>query len=225
MGEAIGQVLPLAIGVALSPIPIIAVVLMLGTARGSRNGPAFVIGWVVGLSLVGAIGLLVAGGADASEGGAPASWVSWLKIGLGLLLLAVAVRQWRGRPRAGAEPELPRWMQTIDRFTPARAAAIGFALSAVNPKNLLLAMAAAAAIAAAGVDAGEQAAALATFVIVATLGPALPVGIHLAMHERASRLLGELKDWMAAHNAAIMAAICLAMAAKLIGDAISGLSA
>jgi hypothetical protein len=29
MGQAIGQVLPLAVGVALSPVPIIAVVLML----------------------------------------------------------------------------------------------------------------------------------------------------------------------------------------------------
>ena len=39
-GEAIGQSLPLAIGVALSPIPIIAVVLMLTTPRARANGPA-----------------------------------------------------------------------------------------------------------------------------------------------------------------------------------------
>ncbi len=49
MGEAIGQVLPLAIGVALSPVPIIAVVLMLGTPKAASNGPAFVLGWIVGL--------------------------------------------------------------------------------------------------------------------------------------------------------------------------------
>ena len=49
MGEAIGQSLPLAIGVALSPIPIIAVVLMLTTPRARANGPAFVLGWLVGL--------------------------------------------------------------------------------------------------------------------------------------------------------------------------------
>jgi hypothetical protein len=47
MGEAIGQSLPLAIGVALSPIPIIAVVLMLTTPRARSNGPAFVVGWLV----------------------------------------------------------------------------------------------------------------------------------------------------------------------------------
>ena len=44
MGEAVGQVLPAAVGIALSPIPIIAVVLMLVTPRGKVNGIAFLLG-------------------------------------------------------------------------------------------------------------------------------------------------------------------------------------
>jgi hypothetical protein len=44
MGEAIGQVLSFAVGVAISPVPIIAVVLMLATRRGRVNGPAFLTG-------------------------------------------------------------------------------------------------------------------------------------------------------------------------------------
>ena len=39
-GEAIGDSLPTAIGIALSPVPIIAVVLMLTTERDRVNGPA-----------------------------------------------------------------------------------------------------------------------------------------------------------------------------------------
>jgi hypothetical protein len=50
MGGAIGGSLPLAIGVALSPIPIIAVVLMLTTPSARVNGPAFVIGWLAELA-------------------------------------------------------------------------------------------------------------------------------------------------------------------------------
>src|SRR4051812_50221297 len=99
MGEAIGQMLPAAVGVAISPLPIVAVVLMLVTARGRVNGPAFLLGWVAGLAIVGVVVLSVADGADASEGGAPADWVSWLKLVLGILLLLLAARQWRGRPR------------------------------------------------------------------------------------------------------------------------------
>ena len=47
MGEAIGQLLPFAVGVAISPLPIVAVVLMLVTPRARSNGPAFLAGWIV----------------------------------------------------------------------------------------------------------------------------------------------------------------------------------
>jgi threonine/homoserine/homoserine lactone efflux protein len=221
MGDAIGQVLSLGVGVALSPVPIIAVVLMLGTPRARSNGPAFLAGWLIGLALAGAIVLAVSSGADASDDGAPATWVSVLKLVLGLLLLAVAVKQWRGRPQ-GDEAQLPKWMQAIDEFRPQRALAMGVALSAINPKNLLLTIGAAAAIAQTGIEAGQQAVALAVFVLVGTVGPGLPVAIYFAMGARAEHVLEELKDWMARNNAAIMSVLCLVIAAKLIGDGIAG---
>jgi threonine/homoserine/homoserine lactone efflux protein len=222
MAQAIGQVLSLGVGVSLSPIPIIGVVLMLATPRARSNGLAFVLGWVAGLATVGTVVLLVSSGADASESGQPADWVNVLKIVLGLLLLLVAVRQWRGRPHAGEEATMPTWMQTIDEFRPPRAAGLAILLSAVNPKNLLLVVGAAAAIAQTGTSAGSQAVALAVFIAIGTLGPAAPVAIYLAMGERSKRVLDELKAWMSQNNAAIMAVICLVIAAKLIGDGISG---
>jgi len=96
MGAAIGQALPLAVGVALSPIPIIAVALMLMSPRARLNGPGFVLGWLAGLAVIGAIVLAIAGPANASNDGKPATWVSVLKLLLGLLLVLLAVRQWRG---------------------------------------------------------------------------------------------------------------------------------
>jgi threonine/homoserine/homoserine lactone efflux protein len=224
VGAAIGQVLSLGVGVALSPVPIIAVVLMLGTPRARANGPAFVLGWVVGLAVVGTLVLLAAGGAGASDGGEPATWVDVVKLVLGALLLLLALRQWRGRPREGDEAALPKWMQAIDTFSPIRAFAMATALSGINPKNLLLTVAAAGAIAQTGVDAGQQAIALAVFIAVGTLGPGLPVAIYFALGSRAKHVLDELKLWMAAHNAAIMAVLCLVIGAKLIGDAIGGLT-
>jgi len=223
VADAIGQVLSLGVGVSLSPVPIIAVVLMLGTPRARVNGPAFVLGWVLGLAIVGTIVLAVAGGAGADDGGEPATWVDWLKLVLGALLLLVAVRQWRGRPRAGEAGALPKWMQTIDQFTPGRAFGIAAALSGINPKNLLLTAAAAAAIAQAGIDPGEQAITLGVFILVGTLGPAAPVAIYFALGARAEHVLDDLRAWMGAHNAAIMAVLCLVIGAKLIGDGISGL--
>ena len=223
MAEAIGQILTLGVGVALSPIPIIAVVLMLSTPRGRANGPAFVLGWVIGLAVVGAIVLAVAGGAGANEDAEPATWVDVVTLAVGVLLVLVAVRQWRGRPRRDAEAELPGWMRTIDTFTPTRSLAIAAGLSGVNPKNLLLTVGAATAIAQTDISTGEQAIALAVFILVGTLGPGIPVAIYFVLGDRARRLLDDLKTRMAANNAAIMAVLCLVIGVKLIGDGISGL--
>ncbi|MBN8866457.1 MAG: GAP family protein [Solirubrobacterales bacterium] len=224
MGEALGQVLPLGVGVALSPVPIIGVVLMLGTSRARVNGPVFLIGWLVGIVLVGTIVLAASGGAGASENHSPARWASVLEIVLGVLLLLVAVKQWRGRPRDGDEPEMPKWMRTIDSFTVGRAAVLAVLLSAVNPKNLLLVVAAATSIAQTGASSGDQAAAFAVFAVIASLGVGAPVVIYFALGERSARLLDGLKAWMSSNNAAIMATICLIIAAKLVGDGITGLS-
>jgi threonine/homoserine/homoserine lactone efflux protein len=221
MQEAIGQVLSLGVGVAISPVPIIAVVLMLATPRARSNGPAFLLGWLAGLALVGTVVLLVSSGANASSDDGPASWVGVLKLVLGLLLLGLAIKQWRGRPRASEEAALPKWMQTIDTFGPGKALGFGVLLSGVNPKNLLLTVAAAAAIAQTGIDAAEQAIALAVFVVIGTLGVGAPVVLYFTLGERSRRLLDGLKRWMAAHNAAIMAVLLLVIGAKLLGDGIA----
>jgi Sap, sulfolipid-1-addressing protein len=224
MGEAIGQVLAFAVVVAISPISIIGVVLMLGTPRARSNGPAFIAGWAVGLAVVGSILLLIEGGAEASEAGGPADWTHVLKLILGIALLFIALRQWRSRPAAGGVTKMPGWMRDVDHFTAGRSAALAVGLAAVNPKNLAMILGAATAIAQTGASAGSQAVALLVFVLIASLGTGLPVALYFAMGERSTAILDDLKLRMAHNSAAVMAAICLVIGAKLIGDAISGLS-
>lgn len=224
MGQAIGGSLPLAVGIALSPIPIIAVVLMLTSHRARVNGPVFVLGWLLGLGVVGAIVLVLAGPAGASASGASATWVSWVKIVLGVLLLVVGGRQFRGRPRGAVEPAMPRWMARIDQTSPPAAAGLAAMLAGVNPKNLLLAVGGAATIAQTGISGGEQALAYLVFALVGTLGVGVPVAIYFAMGTRSEKILAGLKDWMSQHNAVIMTVLCLIIGAKLIGDGISALT-
>ena len=224
MGQAIGSSLPLAVGVALSPIPIIAVVLMLTSRRARSHGPAFVIGWLIGLAVIGAIVLSVAGPAGASKSGSPATWVSWVKIVLGAALLLVAVRQFRGRPKDSDEAALPKWMASIDTMKPLTLLGLAALLGGVNPKNLLLAVSAGASIAQTGISGADQAIAYAVFALIGTIGVGTPVVIYFALGERSAKMLTTLKDWMGQHNAVIMSVLCLVIGAKLIGDAIGGLT-
>jgi threonine/homoserine/homoserine lactone efflux protein len=225
MGDTIGgQILPSAVGVAISPFPIVAVVLMLVTARGRVNGLAFILGWVAGLAMVGAVLFSVASGVDSSEQGEPAAWVSVVVLVLGMLLLLAALKQWRGRPHEGDEVKTPKWMEALDQCSPLKAAGAGVVLSALNPKNLLLAVAGATAIAQMDVSTGQQVVAYVVFVLLATIGVGAPVLLYFALGDRSRALLDRLKNWLARNNAVIMAVLLLIIGVKLIGDGISGLS-
>src|SRR3954464_3975433 len=118
MGQAVGQILPLAVGVALSPVPIVGVILMLATPRARPNALAFLAGWIVALAGIGAIVLLLSSGISASDNGQPKTWVSVLQLVLGAGLLLLALRQWRARPRGGEASALPKWMGGVRTFTP-----------------------------------------------------------------------------------------------------------
>jgi Sap, sulfolipid-1-addressing protein len=224
VGEAIGDILPMAVGVAISPVPIIAIVLMLGTPRARSNGPAFALGWLIGLSIAGGVTLALASGRAQEDGDKPASWVSVVRLLFGLLFLLLAARMWHGRPQAGEEATMPKWMQAIDKFGAGKALGMGVVLSALNPKNLALTIAAAAAIAQVGISTGEEVGTLAVFILLSSLSILAPVAIYFVLSERAATILGDLKDWMAANNATIMTVLFLVLGAKLLGDGIAGLS-
>ena len=222
---AIGQILPLAVGVAVSPMPIAACVLLLATPRARVIGPAFLLGWIAGIAIVGTIVMLVAAPSDANDAGGPATWVSWLKLGLGVLLLLVAVRQWRSQPKGDAPAEPPKWMGALEKLTPVKALAAAFVLGGVNPKNLLIIIAAGVAVAQTGISSGDQAIAWTVFTIIAAVGVAAPVVIFFALGDRAKAILDGLKVWLIRHNTAVLAVLFLIIGFKLIGDAITGFAA
>ena len=139
------DVFPFAVGTALSPLPLLVLLIVLLTPRAVPNGLAFALGWAVALLVVGGVTVAVLGaGAGFDEQGAV---VSLIEVFVGCLLLVLAVRQWFRRPRGGAEAVVPRWLQVADRCTPPRAFAMGSVLVLANPKNLALTVAAAGTVA------------------------------------------------------------------------------
>ena len=116
-------------------------------------------------------------------------------------------------------------MRALDTFTPAKAAGAGALLSGANPKNLLLAVAAATSIAQAATTTEDEVVAYAVFALVGTLGVATPVVIAFALGERSREVLDGLQAWMSANNAVIMAVLLLVIGVKLLGDALHGFTA
>lgn len=223
LSGVIGQILPFAIGVAIVPIPIIAMVLMLGTPRARRTGPAFAVGWLTGLAIVGGLTLMIATGNATDDSGEAAAWVTVLKLVLGVGFLFLAARTWRNRPRTGEEPKMPAWMGRIDTFTPLKALGAGAVLAAANPKNLALVIAAATTIAEGGLSGGQETVALVVFIVIASVTVLTPLVIYLAMGDRATPILSGIKTWMAANNSTIMIVLLVVLGAVLIGNAIAEL--
>ncbi len=141
-----------------------------------------------------------------------------------MLLLVVAVHQWRAGHAQDDVASFPKWMGALDSFTPLKAAGMGTALVAVNLKNLFLMIGAAAAIVQTGIPAGQQALAWTVFTLVVSIGVAAPIVVYFAMGARAPSLLEGSRNWMARNNSVIMAVVGLIFGVKMIGDAITGFS-
>jgi Sap, sulfolipid-1-addressing protein len=223
VGNAIGNILPLALGVAISPIPIIAVILMLLSPKAHTNGPAFLVGWVAGLAAVSVAVSALSGRAGLGSGGGGSVVGSLIKILLGLLLVGLAVREFRNRPRPGQQPQLPGWMRAIDTITGVKALGIALLLSALNPKNLSLTVAAAVSVAQEGLSAAGAASVLALFVVLASLGIAVPVALYFLGGVSAARALDDLRTWLNTNNATVMAVLLLVIGVVLFSKGLGGL--
>lgn len=217
MGAAIGEVLGFAVGVAISPVPVIALILMLFSKRAASNSLAFLGGWLAGLTIVTVVVLAL--GLEGSDGDSDSG--GWIKVLIGVAFLALAIKQWRSRPADGAEPEMPAWMSSIDELTAVKAVGMGALLSGVNPKNLGLTLAAAVSIGSAGLDTGEEVVVGAVYVLLASITLIVPVVGYLAARERMTPVLDSMKAWLTHNNATVMAVLFVVLGAKVLGDGIT----
>ncbi|MFD1810649.1 GAP family protein [Rhodococcus gannanensis] len=217
MGAVIGDVLPLAVGVAISPIPIVAAILMLLSANAGGASVGFGIGWVVGIVAATGVFILLSGVVGASDDDSTSS-VSWVKVALGVLLVVLAVKQWRDR----GDTSVPKWMQAIDQLTLAKAAGLGVVLAAVNPKNLLLCAAAGVTIGAGAIGAAEDVVALVVFTVLAASTVLIPVIGYALAADRLREPLASAKTWLQEQNHAVMAIVLVVMGAVMIGKGLGG---
>jgi threonine/homoserine/homoserine lactone efflux protein len=224
VGQGISEVLTFAIGVAISPVPIIAVILMLFSRRAKVNGPAFLVGWVLALAAVSAVVYAVSHDGSVATSSTAADSVSWGKIVLGVVLLLLARRNWAKRPAAGEEPAMPKWMASVDALSPGKAFGLGILLAGVNPKNLILTAGAAAGLAQLGLTTSDAVVAIAIFVVIGSLTIVVPVLYALVGGERARATLDSAKAWLSVHSAAVMAVLFVVFGVDLIAKGLPPLT-
>lgn len=220
MGAVIGQVLPLALGVAISPIPIIAAILMLLSPRARVTSVGFLLGWLIGIVAAVTALTLLSSVLPTADPNASQPIQGVIQLVLGILLVLLAVSQWRKRPKLGAEPALPKWIKAIDTITFPVAFGLGFLLSALNPKNLMMAVSAGVDIGSASLAAGSIVIVIAVFTVIAASTVAVPVVGYLLAADRLRGPLTALRGWLAKENAVIMAVLLLVIGVSTIGKGI-----
>lgn len=220
MGAVIGESLPLALGVAISPVPIIAAILMLLSPKARVTSVGFLLGWVLGIVAAVTVFTLLSSVIPVEDPDAARPIRGTVQLLLGVLLLLLAVAQWRKRPRPGQEAVMPKWMQAIDTMSFPTAFGLGFLLSAVNPKNLLMAAGAGVGIGGGALSGGATTVAIAVFTLIAASTVLVPVVGYLVAAERLRGPLDALRGWLAAENAVIMAVLLLVIGVSMIGKGI-----
>jgi threonine/homoserine/homoserine lactone efflux protein len=223
MAEGISTVLTYAVGVAISPTPIIAGILMLFSARARINGPMFLAGWVFAIGALSAVAYFLADAGDAATDETTSDTISWGKLAVGVFFLLLAAKQWLNRPAPGVQPEMPKWMAGIDSFSPGKALTLGLIVAGVNPKNFLLSVGAGAALAQVGPSTSEAIVSWLVFIVVGSVTIAGPVIYYLVGGEKARASLDSMKQWLAVNNAAVMTVLFLFFGVKLIADALPAL--
>lgn len=216
MGNVVGEVLPFALAVAISPIPIIAVVLTLLSPKAKAASVGLLAGWVAGIIVTLALFILISGmlPEDSSDGWRPI--LGTIKVALGAVFLFMAIRQWRSRPKKGMEVTLPTWMQAIDKASARSAAVIGFVLSAVNPVNLLMLVSAGLTIGSSELSGNSLVIVVAVFASIAASTMVIPVVGYLLAARQLARPLEQLRGWLARYNAIIVALLLLVVGVYMI---------
>ena len=193
------QILPVAVAIAVNPVPIIAAIVMTATERPTANGIAY----LTALSAVsfgfGAAVLLIFHGAAPGTGTRTGHvvLVLWLLFGLAFVaaFLVLLIR----RPKSGEEEREPGWMRWIGRLGPLGAAVVGVLLV-----NYEMEAPALSDILAANVTRAAAFAALGLFVAVAVSTSVVPVVAHIAAPGPVGSALGRARGWLARYHRPIL---------------------
>ena len=212
MGLLLLQVIPVAIGIAVNPVPIIAALIIAGSRRPAVNGVAYITALIVVMALFGGVVLVLVPHRSLTGGGSAGGIIEvlWLFIGLGFLAAFLALSL--HRPASGDGDREPRWMGLIGRLGPAGAAVVGILLVNYEMEGPAL-----TDILHAGVSRAEAFTVLAVFIAIAACTPALPLLATVAAPDLTAGTMSRARSWLTAHHRPVLLGVFAAVAVVYTG--------
>jgi Sap, sulfolipid-1-addressing protein len=218
MWQAIGHILPIAVAVAVSSVPIMATVLILLSPNRVRSAVPFLIGWVLGLVVVVTAFALLAQTVPTPRHPQVALAIAEIVIGAAIMTLAAIT--WRQGPPAPARE--PRWRRAVGSLGPWASFGFAFVLN-LRPKGVLLAAATGLVIRADGVSVAESAIVIGVYTVISSTTVAGPVIATLVAPEKTKGWLLSTQHWLDENSRVVAVMIMLIIGVALIGNAITRL--
>ncbi len=197
MASALTDVLPLGLAVALSPLPVIACVLMLLSEESRVNAVALLCGWTLTIAAI--AGVVLVAGIDVAPSRHTPTWAAVAELVVGALLVVIGVLAWVHR-RHGAAEWGARWLTLVDDIRPPAAFGLAALLAVSNVKDMALTVDAGTHIQRAGLSALEELVVLALFALAASVAVAVPLAIDLLAGEHAEPVLRRWHRWLERHS-------------------------
>jgi threonine/homoserine/homoserine lactone efflux protein len=201
--------------ITLEPIPLTAFLLVLSSKGGVRKGAAFIFGWLASLAIVVTATVLVTGNKPPKPNTAPSLAALAVKILIGVVLLAIAVRQWRKMGRPKKPKKTPKWQTGIDNMSPWYA--MGLA-PLTQPWGLVAA--GVATIVEAKLSSWQSYVALFLFCLVST-AIYFVLEIYTGFRpEKSQAILTSTRGWIDSHTDQVIIVVSLALGLWLVGKSI-----
>jgi len=207
MMDAFRSSLHLALAISASPGAIIASIILLMTKRAIKNSYSFLLGWFLGLMLIGIIFLHRPGLYNSS--GEPSVVLGWMRITLGSTIFITGLYMLKKIIKKEDRGAAPKWANKVDSFGFLQALVVGFFFAVPNVKNASMVTTGAASIGSYGLSGVQELSTLILFCVVATIGVTVPPAIFLIFKEKSEVIFGKMKVWLIRYRDLILMVICI----------------
>ncbi|GAA4139870.1 GAP family protein [Leifsonia shinshuensis] len=215
-GHVLAEFFPLAVGVAISSTPLIAVLVIALGRSGAVRGAALVLGRFLGIVVV------VGAFAAASElfvdlrGSDVALHVVTAVVGVGMMTIGVIT--WVKRPRGAIAGTPPKWLTSLTRVSAPNAFGLGFALATANVKELALGAGAGVVIGGSLTEPPPTIAAVALFAAIGIVTVSVPVVAVAVSGERIRPRLDRIRAALERSSRTITCVVLVLFGSVLVGN-------